>query len=269
MELFYRKYGEGTPVIIVHGLYGSSDNWVTIGREIASEHEVFIIDQRNHGKSPHSSEHNYMLMKNDLLEFMDKMKIEKAHLIGHSMGGKTIMFFAADYPDRVSSLVVVDISPRSYKSLGEPSSQTVDHLNIITALMNINLKGVTSRKELDDQLKETIHSKRIRQFLLKNAEREDQENFRWQINLPALRDSMPAILDGMDVEPYLNGNGITGFPALFIRGEKSHYINEQDYPLIKTIFPTADIVSIPKAGHWVHAEQQDLFLKNVGYFLRD
>ena len=269
MELFYRKFGEGSPVIIVHGLYGSSDNWVTIGKELASEHEVFILDQRNHGRSPHSLEHTYLLMKNDLLEFMDKMNLDKAHLIGHSMGGKTIMFFAADYPERVASLIVVDISPRSYRSLDQPSAQTVDHLNIITALMNINLKGVSSRKDIDNQLRETIRSKRIRQFLLKNVERKDQENFRWQINLPALRNSMPAILDGLDIERFLNGNGITGFPVLFIRGEESHYINEQDYPLIKTIFPKASIVSIPNAGHWVHAEQQELFLKNVKYFLKN
>ncbi len=177
MDLFYRKYGEGTPIIIVHGLYGSSDNWVTIGKELASDHEVFIIDQRNHGRSPHSQEHNYRLMKNDLLSFMDKMKLSKAHLIGHSMGGKTIMFFAADYPERIASLVVVDISPGSYRSLDQPSAQTVDHLNIITAMMNIDLSKAGSRKDIDTQLKDTIHSKRIRQFLLKNRRTERSGKF--------------------------------------------------------------------------------------------
>ncbi len=267
MDLFFRKFGDGPPLIIVHGLYGESDNWVSTGRALADHYEVFIIDQRNHGNSPHTREHNYTLLKNDLLGFMDAHRLEKAILLGHSMGGKTIMFFAADYPERVQSMIVVDISPRSYKSLNQPSPHTLDHLNILNAMMSVDFEKAESRMDIDMMLAGTIASQRVRQFLLKNVRRKDQNHFEWKLNLGALHDEMPRILDGLDPEKYLNGNGITGFPALFIRGENSDYIQDIDYGIIHTIFPTAEIVSIPNAGHWVHAEQPELFLKTVNYFL--
>ncbi len=267
MKLFYRKYGEGPPLIIVHGLYGESDNWVSIGRALADRYEVFIIDQRNHGHSPHDPEHNYTVLKNDLLGFMDEHNLGKAILMGHSMGGKTVMFFAAAWPERVQSMIVVDISPRSYISTDQPSPHTLDHLNVVNAMMNVDFEKAESRMDIDMMLAPYIPSQRVRQFLLKNVRRKDRTHFKWKLNLQALHDEMPRILDGLSPEKYLNGNGITGFPALFIRGADSDYIREADYSIIHTIFPTAEIVTIPNAGHWVHAEQPELFLKNVRYFL--
>ncbi len=267
MELFYRRFGEGPPLIIVHGLYGESDNWVSIGRALADKYEVFIIDQRNHGNSPHAPEHNYTVLKNDLLGFMDRHNLRKAVLMGHSMGGKTVMFLAASNPDRVQSMIVVDISPRSYKSTDQPSPHTLDHLNVLNAMMNVDLTKADSRMDIDMMLAGTIKSQRVRQFLLKNVRRTKKKTFEWKLNLPALRDAMPHILDGLDPKEFLNGNGVTGFPALFIKGADSDYITSADSEIIQTIFPTAELVTIPNAGHWVHAEQPELFLKNVRYFL--
>ncbi len=267
MDLFYRKFGEGPPLIIAHGLYGESDNWVSIARALSENFEVFIIDQRNHGNSPHTREHNYTVLKNDLLEFMDRHNLAKAILMGHSMGGKTIMFFAASYPDRVQAAIIVDISPRSYKSPDQPSPHTLDHLNVLNAMMSVDLEKAESRMDIDMMLAGSVTSQRVRQFLLKNVKRKDHEHFEWKLNLETLHNEMPRILDGLDPAKFRDGNGITGFPVLFIRGADSDYITTSDYEIINTIFPTAEIVTIPNAGHWVHAEQPELFLKNVNYFL--
>lgn len=261
MELFFRKYGQGPPLIIIHGLYGSSDNWVSIGRQLAENFEVYLIDQRNHGRSPHSADHNYQLLKQDLLEFMDSRSIEKAIIIGHSMGGKTAMFFAADYPGRVSHLVVADISPRSYKDTS--SEQLLSHSTIISAMYNIDFYGIQNRDEIDDILAKNILDSRIRQFLLKNVKRSKDNDYSWLLNIKTIRNELINILEGLDE----NQREITGFPVLFLKGEKSDYISEIDEKFIFKIFPYADIETIPNAGHWLHAEQPELFLKKIEEFI--
>jgi pimeloyl-ACP methyl ester carboxylesterase len=261
MELFFRKYGQGPPLIIIHGLYGSSDNWVSVGRELAKNFEVFLIDQRNHGRSPHSTDHNYQLLKEDLLEFMNKQSIEKAIIVGHSMGGKTAMFFAADYPERISHLIVVDISPRSYKSTN--SNQLLSHTTIIRAMFNLDFYGITSRDEINEILAKSISEDRIRQFLLKNIKRSKNNEYSWSLNLKTIRNELPEIMDGLDEDQ----SEIIGFPVLFIKGANSDYILDEDRKFIYQIFPFADIETIPKAGHWVHAEQPELFLQKVRSFI--
>jgi esterase len=268
MKLYYRKYGEaGPPLIILHGLYGSGDNWVTIARELSSHFEVYVVDQRNHGHSPHSSTHDYPSMRDDLKKFMDAEGIEKAVLIGHSMGAKTIMFFAAEWPDRVQSLISVDMAPRAYHDLAVDSRSAANHGKMISAMLELDLAGATSREEIDQALGVKIGSDRVRSFLLKNVRRDRSGQFRWRINLPALRDNLEKILDGLDVEQIAARGGITGFPALFVSGENSDYIRPEDHPLIRALFPAADIVTIPGAGHWVHAEQPALLVKTIRYFL--
>ncbi len=268
MELFYRHYGEGPALIILHGLYGASDNWVSIGRELANDFEVFIPDQRNHGNSPHTEVHNYQVLTEDLLNFMDSQKINKTIILGHSMGGKTGMFFAASYPERVQSLIVVDISPRAYNVENQPSPHTLDHAGVMKAMLETDLSFADSRMDIDMMLADKVKSQRVRQFLLKNITRKDKSTFKWKINLQGLSNNLEKILDGLDPEKIDPGSGITGFPVLFIKGENSDYISDPDYPLIHKIFPTAEIVPISNAGHWVHAEQPDLFVKNIRYFLK-
>jgi esterase len=268
MKLFYRKYGEsGPPLIIVHGLYGSGDNWVTIARELSARFEVYVIDQRNHGQSPHSQTHDYPAMRDDLKMFMDAEGIEQAVLVGHSMGAKTIMYFAASWPDRVLSLVSVDMAPKAYHELAMESHSAADHGGIIDAMLGLDFSKVESREEIDRALSLKIGSDRVRSFLLKNVHREKSGAFVWRINLAALRKNLPKILDRLDAEQIVAQGGLTGFPVLFVSGEKSDYIRAEDHRQIRALFPGAQIVTIPNAGHWVHAEQPKLLLKNLNYFL--
>jgi pimeloyl-ACP methyl ester carboxylesterase len=268
MDLSFRKMGQGPPMIILHGLYGSSDNWVSIGRAFAEKFEVFLIDQRNHGNSPHTKEHNYIALRNDLHDFMESQGIRKAVIMGHSMGGKAAMYFAVAWPEMVDSLIVVDISPLSYKSLTNPVSQNLDHMNIINAMLGVDFSEVKTREDVNRMLAESLTSEKLRQFLLKNVKRNKEDNgYEWKLNIQTLHDQLPKIMDGLETKPFLNGNGITGFPVLFIKAEKSGYIKEEDYAAIKTIFPMAEMVTIPGADHWVHVEQPELLIKTISYFV--
>ncbi|MDQ1769665.1 alpha/beta fold hydrolase [Labilibaculum sp. A4] len=269
MKLNYKKLGKGRPLLILHGLYGASDNWLTIAKELSNNFTVYIIDQRNHGDSPHANSHTYQDLKEDLLEFMNDHKIEKAILLGHSMGGKTVMFFAADHPERVSSLLVVDIAPKNYSKISDYAPQTIDHSCIVKAMLNLDLSLYKNRTEIDAKLTESITSKRVRQFLLKNLKRDENKQFIWKLNIKTINDYLPQIMDGIDGDRFAEGKGITAFPVLFIRGEKSNYISDNDHNLIRTIFPKAEITTIPNAGHWVHAEQPKLLVKTVEYFALD
>jgi len=268
MELFYRKYGEaGPPLIIVHGLYGSGDNWISIARELSGDFEVYVVDQRNHGQSPHSSVHDYPAMRDDLQEFMDHQGIKRAVLIGHSMGGKSIMTFAMSWPERVQSLVSVDIAPKAYHDLALNSHIAANHANMIDAMLELDMAAFDGREEIDMALRQKIGSDRVRSFLLKNVRRDKHGAFGWRINLQALRDNLYGIMDGIGVDPIIAEGGITGFPALFVSGANSDYIAPEDHQLIRSLFPVADFVTIPGAGHWVHAEQPVLLVKNIKYFL--
>ncbi len=268
MKLFFRKYGnEGPPLIIVHGLYGSSDNWVTIARELSENFEVFAIDQRNHGESPHDEVHDYDVMRDDLLEFMEENMIRKATLIGHSMGGKTVMHFAMKYPEMVDSLIVIDIAPIAYHDLAVNSHITANHSKMIDSMLELDLGKFESREQVSSALAVNIGSDRIRSFLLKNLTRNAEKEFCWKINLPVLKKYLDAIMDGLPIEEHIKKGGLRGFPVYFIRGENSDYIQAKDHDTIRRLFPAAEIVSIPNSGHWVHAEQGELLVKNLKYFL--
>ncbi|OFX84336.1 MAG: hypothetical protein A2W99_01040 [Bacteroidetes bacterium GWF2_33_16] len=265
MNLFFRKLGQGPPLIIIHGLYGSSDNWVTIGKKLADKFEVYIIDQRNHGQSPHSPDHNYFLLKEDLKDFMDQQSIERAIILGHSMGGKTAMFFSSDYPERITNLIVVDISPLSYFTTN--SIQLLQHTAILDSMNKIDFSKILSRNRIDEILSDSIPQKYIRQFLLKNIKRSKDNKLYWGINIPVLYEKLPEIIDGLKEEDFKGGRTIAGFPVLFIKGENSDYILEKDITAIKKIYPFAEIETIPNAGHWLHAEQPELFLQILLKFL--
>lgn len=262
MELFYRKYGENKPVlIIVHGLYGASDNWVTHGKILSQYFEVYIVDQRNHGNSPHSSEHNYSVMSNDIYEFMQYNKIEKAVLLGHSMGGKTVITFAGKYPEMVSALIVVDISPAKYEINSFSDSKINKHKSIIDALNDNAILNAKTRDEATNICKKHIVEPLTRAFILKNLKRENN-TFKWKLNVNAITNNIENILSDIVLE-----NDISGFPTLFIKAANSNYISSTDIEIINKIFPAADIVTINNAGHWVHAEQPQLFLEAVTDFL--
>ncbi|MDA3866122.1 MAG: alpha/beta fold hydrolase [Salinivirgaceae bacterium] len=263
MKLQSQIIGNGHPLIILHGLYGSSDNWLTHGKALADEYTVHLVDQRNHGNSPHTDEHNYTAMEGDLLEYLDQHQIDRAIIMGHSMGGKTAMFFALAHPERVSTLIIVDMSPMEYDSLSD--AKTLFHKEIFKGLLSIDLPKLKNRTDAEKQLKPYIPQVRIRKFLLKNLQRNpDDKSFHWQLNLKGLYESLDNILEGIDPEMV---SPITAFPILFIKGEESEYINSDSIPIIRAIFPYAEISTIAETGHWLHAEKPEEFMKIVKNFL--
>jgi esterase len=266
MELFYRNFGKGPPLIIAHGLYGASDNWLSIGKALATDFDVYLVDQRNHGHSPHAEIHNYQVMKDDLIAFMDRHDLQKAILVGHSMGGKTVMFLAEAYPERVDSLIVIDIAPTTCHP-DDNSSQARTHTEIVHGILSVDFSQVKKRDDVNDQLARTIHSPKIRSFLMKNVSRDKEGHYGWKLNAPVIAKELTSIFEGLDPGKYSHGRGITGFPVLFIRGEKSDYISDDCIPDIKQIFPMAEIATIPQAGHWLHVEQPELLIKTIRYFL--
>ncbi len=266
MELFYRKFGNGVPLIILHGLYGSSDNWVTVGRSLSSKYEVWLLDQRNHGKSPHSDEHTYQAMQQDLLDFMNDNNIEKAILIGHSMGGKTAMKFAMEQPERLISLIIIDIAPKSYVFSLNSKLETLNHKVIMESMMALNFDGIEDRHQLEQLMVNKIRSSKIRQFILKNVKRQRDNTFNWVLNIKALYNNLEHIMNGFSEDTNI-GDEITGLPVLFVRGGDSKYINQDDIDKIFSIFPYAEIETIDNAGHWLHAEQPDELLKIIDEFL--
>jgi pimeloyl-ACP methyl ester carboxylesterase len=268
MKLFFREEGEGFPIVIVHGLYGSSDNWLTVAKKLSSRYKIYMIDQRNHGRSPNAEEHSYVAMTADLAEFFDEQHIEKAILMGHSMGGKTAMSFAADYPERVEKLIVVDIAPKDYFLLND-ESQYYLHNNILRAMMELDFSKVESRKQVEDFLLERIDSAQIVQFLLKNVHRnKESHQFEWRLNVPVLYDNLDEIIKGVNAHWFDDRLPILNYPVLFVKGALSNYILPEDFSIIHRIYPDVEIVEIPNAGHWLHAEQPQLFMEVIWNFIK-
>jgi esterase len=252
MKLFFRQQGQGHSLIILHGLLGSSDNWHTLGKLFAETFSVYIIDQRNHGQSPHSDEFNYRVLTEDLEEFIKENKIEKPHIIGHSMGGKTAMNFAVKNPNEVDKLIVVDIVPKKY---------VVRHDRLIEGMKAIPLGEITSRAEAEVALAGYEPDPAVRQFLLKNLARNNEGKFIWKVNLPSIDQHLQETGDGMIYKGSFTG------PTLFINGKKSDYYKEGDDGVIKKVFPNAQIASL-ETGHWVQAEKPQEFSQMVLRFLK-
>ena len=259
----------GEPLIILHGLYGSSDNWLNIGEQLSEQFTVYLIDQRNHGKSPHSNTHTYPDMRDDLLEFMDTNSIREANIIGHSMGGKTAIYFALKYAERVKRLIVVDILPTPYKIDDTSAPQIMSHKNILKALQDIDTDKIKTLREADKTLKDAIPYKKVRQFLLKNLKRDENKKFYWLLNINTLVKELPNIMDGLDTDEIPETEKPATLPVLFIKGEKSDYIPEDSRELIKRIFSKAVMTTIKGAGHWVHAEKRNSFIMVVMNFLKN
>ncbi|MBO0930490.1 alpha/beta fold hydrolase [Fibrella aquatilis] len=259
MKLYFREVGDpaNQPLIILHGLFGSSDNWLTISKSIAAlGYRVIMVDQRNHGQSPRSDDHSYPAMAADLHELILNLGLQQPVLVGHSMGGKTVMQYAMTYPTTFSKLVVVDIAPKFYP---------VHHADILRGLSAIDLSGLKTRNEADDVLKDYEPIPTVRQFLLKNLYRDTNADgsvaFNWRLNLPVITREIHGIGDELtDMQPVPQ-------PTLFIRGERSPYILDSDWPGILRLFPHAKLVTIAEAGHWVQAEKPAEFVAALGEFL--
>lgn len=255
MKLNYKTYGTGAPLIIMHGLFGSGDNWRTIARMMESQYQCIVVDMRNHGRSPHDPEMNFHVMTEDIVELMTDLGLEKGSLLGHSMGGKVAMQFALRHPEKVEKLIVVDIAPRHYPS---------HHDTVIAAIEALDPRQMTDRQDAENALARYLgNDQSTIQFLMKNLSRLPEGGFEWKPNMPVIIDAYTHLME--DVAPATS----TICPALFIRGEKSRYIQDADIPRIREIFPNSSLVTIPGAGHWVHADAPEPFVNAIISFLND
>ncbi len=248
IKLNYKVFGEGEPVVILHGLFGMLDNWQTFARQLSKDYMVYIVDQRDHGKSPHTDEFNYTLLADDLRAFCDDQWLHNARFIGHSMGGRTCMHFAMQYPDIVDQMVIVDMGVKTY---------TGGHQDIIAALQSVPIEQIRSRSEVDHILQATIADQGVRLFLMKNLSRNKEGGYRWKMNLDLLAREYPTIMRGLD------RGSQSEVDIQFVKGAKSDYIVNDDYHDIKSIFPKATIQTIDNAGHWIHAEQPKALLELI------
>jgi len=254
LELAYTETGEGPPLVILHGLFGSSRNWASVARQLGKTHLVFAVDLRNHGTSPWAESMDYGELAEDVHAFLAHHDLAGATVMGHSMGGKTAMCLALKYGHEVGRLIVVDIAPVAY---------THTHLPFVEAMRAVDLATAERRAEVDRQLEAAIPEAAIRGFLLQNLISEDGQ-LNWRINLAALAANMNTLI-GYPEE--LEGHTYVG-PTHFISGAASDYVREAHHTQIRDFFPKAKFDSIPEAGHWVHAEQPAAFLEQVRMILR-
>jgi pimeloyl-ACP methyl ester carboxylesterase len=253
MKLHYKHLNgpEKTPLLIVHGLFGNLDNWLTLGKKFSEHTNVYLIDQRNHGHSPHSDAFNYDIMANDLYELILGLTLSKVDIIGHSMGGKAAMRLAQLHPEVIHKLVVVDIGPKGYP---------MHHDVILEGLNALDFDFIKTRGEADAALSHYIPDDGVRQFLLKNLFWKEKGILAWRMNLPVLTATISDIIGALPADK-------VSIETLFIRGEKSNYILESDYSAIYEQFPHSDIETVYNAGHWVHAENPLDFHRAVMEFL--
>ncbi len=252
MQLHFKQLGHGEPLVLLHGLFGSGDNWFGVAPKLAEKFHVFAPDLRNHGHSPHHAEMDYPLMAADVEKFFTAQKIKSACIIGHSMGGKVAMQFALDFPARVKKLVVVDMAPRSYART---------HDKIFAALLALDLKSFQTRAEIEDALLPEIPSLNLRRFLLKNLGRDSHGKFIWKMNLRGVVKNYSRLGEILNPQNHFDKT------ALFIRGGQSDYINAADEVEIHRRFPAAKIQTIAAANHWVHADEPEEFVRRVLDFL--
>ncbi len=251
MLLHFQRHGQGEPLVILHGLFGTLDNWGAQIKTLSEHFDVIATDLRNHGRSPHSDEMSYRVMSNDLLELLDHLQLERINLMGHSMGGKAAMQFALDHPERVERLIVVDIAPVRYPP---------NHNEVIEGLKQIDLPQLKSRSEADRTLSDYVDSAATRAFLLKNLYRNEHKQFAWRMNLPILEQHYPEIAAAPEGTTYAG-------PALFIKGGESDYLLAEHQQPIQQLFPNASFKIIAGAGHLPHVEKPAIFTRLVDNFL--
>ena len=252
MNLHFKTFGTGYPLIILHGLMGSLDNWQTIAKYLAQEYQVSIIDLRNHGRSPHSTELSYAAMVADMIAWMELQNLDAAYVLGHSMGGKVAMNLALHNPTLVSKLIVVDVAPVAYEDR---------HSSVFQALFAVPLATITTRQQAEERLREKLADESTVQFLMKGLYRDDRNQFQWRFNLPVLYQAY------QDISSEVSANVPFEKPTLFIKGANSNYINAANFSVIMDLFPNNQLVEIPRAGHWVHADEPEAFTIAIEEFL--
>ena len=252
MNLHFEAVGKGPPLIILHGLLGSADNWRSVSRRLSAHYQAFAVDLRNHGRSPHSDIFDYDVMTADLREFTEQQALRRTMLLGHSMGGKIAMQFAIEHAEQVDKLIIVDIAPKPYQ---------LSQRYLLEALRSLDLTRYKSFTDVDTALAAQVSGESLRQFLLKNLARDERGRLRWKIHLEAIYRNYDKLALGLAPERSFNK------PTLFIRGGRSNYIEDDDVPLIRQMFPQAEIATLAEADHWVHVEAPEEFFQTVLNFL--
>lgn len=248
------RFGKGKDLVIIHGFLGMGDNWKSLGKKWADNGFcVHLLDMRNHGRSFHDDEFNYQVMTDDVINYLIHQKVDSCCIIGHSMGGKVAMQLSTEKPGIIEKLVVVDIAPKFYAR---------HHDYILEGLAILENNQLESRSKADELLSEKINEKGIRQFLLKNLFRDENNRLILRLNLKAISKNLDEIGKGLPDNAQFSGS------TLFIRGEKSTYIKTTDQKIIQNHFPNAGLKTIKNAGHWVHAEQPTVFFKAVNDYLK-
>ncbi len=252
MRLNFQQLGHGEPLVVLHGLFGSGDNWLSVATRLAERFRVYLLDLRNHGQSPHETQIDYPLMAADLREFFAAENLDAVMLLGHSMGGKVAMRLALDEPSLVKKLVVADVAPRAYVRSHDP---------IFEALLALDPTAFERRNQIEEALAQQIPSLTMRRFLLKNLGRDEGGYFFWKMDIRSLYVNYDRLCQGV------SGQGPFEGPTLFLRGGKSAYITPADETDIRRQFPAATIATIASAGHWIHADAPDEFVRLVLAFL--
>lgn len=253
MKLYHRELGEGKPMMILHGLFGYSDNWQTHAKKLSEYYRVILVDLRNHGRSDWSDDFSYEIMADDVLELCADLELEDLILVGHSMGGKVAMNVAAKNEDLLEKLVIVDMGTKEYP---------MHHDHILEGINAVTLENVSARSEAEKQMEPFIESEGVKQFLLKNLYWKEKGQLSWRMNVKVLEKDMQKILDPFKADEILT-------PTLFIRGAMSNYILDEDIPSLEMQFPDLEVETIENAGHWVHAEAPNEFIEALlGFCLR-
>ena len=253
MLLNYKEIGNGPPIFILHGLFGSSDNWSTISKSLQDHYRIILPDLRNHGNSPKSDVWNYKVMVEDIIELYNLLNIQSAMVVGHSMGGKVAMELCLNNENLVDKLVVVDIAPKYYP---------VHHDHILKALNSLDLKTITSRNQAEASLAKQIHDGGVRNFLLKNIGR-NSDGFYWKINLEVITKNIEQVGKSQVVDKPIET------PTLFVRGSESNYIEDQDMTHIRSMFSNVKLATVKNAGHWVHSEKPAEISEMLKYFFNN
>ncbi len=241
-------------MIVLHGLFGSGKNWRSFAHSLENSFQVWLLDARNHGDSPHAESMSYQKMAEDVVNFLDENELERVMLLGHSMGGKTAMQLALNFPERVAGLIVVDMAPVQYEHYKKP-------LEIIQAMQDLGLPAEMTRAEIEKKLAQKIDEKYILAFIMTNLTRK-KNVFKWKIGLEQIASGLSELFRSFEQEKVFSG------PALFVGGQNSSYIKPEYHPQIRKLFPGSRVTMLKNSGHWLHAEQPVAFQKTVSAFLK-
>lgn len=251
MKLNYEIMGEGVPLFILHGMFGSSSNWKHIASQLANNFKIYLIDLRNHGESPHTPCFDYYMMANDIMEIVIDEDLEKINLMGHSMGGKVAMQYAFTYPKMIQTMIIVDITPKKYPLI---------HQNLLMQLNQIPLNKINKRQDVENYMNHTV-SESVKKFMMKNLVKK-HHNWRWKFNLSTLTKYYEILMDQIITSIPI------AVPTLFLKGSNSDYIQKEDVALLDKYFMNYQVQEVPNSGHWVHIDNPKVFVEMFLSFVR-